>query len=120
MTIVISICPVPDEVIEVGPKAVPASDQVIIVIRSPIRIPTAISPNGDGANDVWIVSGLETYSEFLVLVYNRYGNEVHKQQNSFDPWNGDRNGHAMPAGTYYYVVEVSGAGKYSGNLSIIR
>ena len=69
-----------------------ASDQVIIVIRSPIRIPTAISPNGDGSNDIWIVSGLENYSKFLVLVYNRYGIEVHKQQNSFDPWNGDRNG----------------------------
>jgi gliding motility-associated-like protein len=96
------------------------SSLVRFIIKPRIWIPTAISPNGDEANEKWYIKGLEDYDEYTINVYNRYGSKVHQQKFPYLPWDGRRNGEPMPVGTYYFVVEVPTLGNYSGTLVIYR
>jgi hypothetical protein len=39
----------------------------------------------------------------------------------FSDWDGSFNGHALPAGTYYYIIRISGLTEpFKGPLTIIR
>ncbi len=90
----------------------------------PLTIPTAISPNSDGANDVWEIEGIDCYDIDMVRVYNRYGNLIYESTDYITPWDGNRNGEPMPVAVYYYVVEVSIEGQkpstFTGPLTIMR
>ena len=43
-------------------------------------IPTAITPNGDGVNDVWNIEKLEAYTQSEVEIYDRWGTLVWKSE----------------------------------------
>ncbi len=66
-------------------------------------IPKGISPNGDGLNDTWDLSG---YNVKKVEIFNRYGAKVYSKSSYTDEWRGqsDKNSE-LPDGTYYYIVE---------------
>ncbi|WP_366186111.1 gliding motility-associated C-terminal domain-containing protein [Flavobacterium ovatum] len=74
----------------------------------------AVSPNGDGDNDVFYVRGLECYPENTVQIYNRWGVLVfeREQYNNTDrAFKGISEGRVtvsqsseLPTGTYYYIV----------------
>ncbi len=100
------------------------SDDVTIIVRGPVWVPTAFSPgNDDGNNDYWVPQGLDGWEDWTVRVYNRWGSLVHEQEydgNPFVPWDGIRNGEPMPVGTYYFVVDVPGAGTFTGPLTLMR
>ncbi len=67
------------------------------------EIPKGISPNNDGDNDVWDLSG---YDIRKVEIFNRYGTKVYSKANYSDEWFGQSdNGNELPDGTYYYVIE---------------
>jgi gliding motility-associated-like protein/uncharacterized repeat protein (TIGR01451 family) len=65
-----------------------------------IDIPNAFSPNNDGINDVWEIPELEGYPDNELTVINRWGNEVYKQQNYRNDWEGK----GLSAGTYFYIL----------------
>lgn len=73
------------------------------IIESPVAMPNAFSPNGDGKNDVFkpvMTSDIARVKTFHI--YNRYGELVY---NGADGWDGTYRNQAQPAGTYiYYVV----------------
>jgi gliding motility-associated-like protein len=66
-------------------------------------IPKGVSPNGDGLNDTWDLSG---YNVKKVEIFNRYGAKVYSKSSYTNEWRGqsDKNSE-LPDGTYYYVVE---------------
>ncbi|MCD8518725.1 MAG: gliding motility-associated C-terminal domain-containing protein [Flavobacterium sp.] len=67
------------------------------------EIPKGISPNNDGDNDVWDLSG---YDIRKVEIFNRYGTKVYSKANYSNEWFGQSdNGNELPDGTYYYVIE---------------
>ncbi len=68
-------------------------------------IPKGISPNGDGKNDSFDISGMNASK---VSIFNRYGKEVYSQVNYTNQWHGQGAGGDVPSGTYYYVVEMPG------------
>ena len=52
-------------------------------------IPNAISPNGDGFNDLWIIEGLELYPNVELRIFDRWGSRVFHSGNAADnPWDG--------------------------------
>jgi gliding motility-associated-like protein len=80
-------------------------DAVVIVIPVCVKVMNAFTPNGDGINDLWkVTDGGSCTSQVQVAVYNRYGNEVYKNANYNNDWNGQYNSKPLADGTYYYKV----------------
>jgi gliding motility-associated-like protein len=70
----------------------------------PCTIPKGISPNNDGDNDVWDLSGLNVQK---AQIFNRYGVEVYSRSNYTNEWDGRTNsGDELPTATYYYVLSL--------------
>jgi gliding motility-associated-like protein len=79
-------------------------DSAWVIIRvSDCEIPNAISPNGDGINDVFEVPCVTGDVEFRV--YNRWGIEVYRNDRYLNDWDGRYKGSPLPDGTYYYVLK---------------
>lgn len=85
-----------------------------------IHIPNAFTPNGDGINDTWIISGLEGDISTVVRVYNRYGTLIFQSKGYSIPWDGTYNGKKVPGGTYYYIINAKANNQIlSGPVTII-
>ncbi|UKN02367.1 gliding motility-associated C-terminal domain-containing protein [Paracrocinitomix mangrovi] len=84
----------------------------------------AFSPNSDGVNDFWEIEGIEGFPENTVTVFNRWGDVIISfvnYNNNDVIWNGEnKNGKILPAGTYYYVVEVGGSQNQAGWVQIVK
>lgn len=84
------------------------------------NIPNAISPNGDGVNDTWKISGLENYPGTEVYLYDRQGAIVYKEIMKKKPfkWDGKYDSQPMATGNYWYTIKVSDGRIYNGWLLI--
>jgi len=90
----------------------------IDIYDGPVWIPEAISVNGDGHNDTFVIRGLEAYPNTSLMIYTRAGQLIYKS----DDYNNDWDGHALnsslsdgitlPVGTYYYVLHLGGTNRY--------
>ena len=69
-------------------------------------IADALTPNGDGINDRWVVGGLEFYPQSEVEVFNRWGQLIFRSKPGTTWWDGTYNGALLPASDYYYVISV--------------
>ena len=71
-------------------------------------ISNVFTPNADGSNDTWKISGLENYPGSQIQVFDRFGDVVFQSitNGSFE-WNGYSNSRVLPTGNYWYVVKVS-------------
>ena len=102
-----------------------ASATVIInIISNVLVIPNAISPNGDGINDTWIIPGLLDREQRKMTVINRWGDVVYRSDSYNNDWDGTNstNGKPLPEGTYYYFLEadVAAGESFKGSITIIR
>ena len=71
-------------------------------------IPNAISPNGDGKNDVWKLEFLKLlYPNAEVDIFSRWGEQLFSSKGYSDPWDGTFKGQLLPVGTYYYVINLN-------------
>ena len=66
--------------------------------------PKFFTPNADGANDTWNVKGIETLSNAVVFVFDRYG-KLLAQLDSNSEWDGTYNGKSMPSSDYWFKIE---------------
>lgn len=82
-----------------------------------VAIPNMFSPNGDGANDVWEISGLEEKNA-TVTVFDRNGQAVFQSQGYNIPWDGSYNGRLVPVGAYYYLIIVDDQ-QYRGPVTVL-
>ncbi|SDT66921.1 gliding motility-associated C-terminal domain-containing protein [Mucilaginibacter mallensis] len=97
------------------------SSKVFVRVYQHVEIPNTFSPNNDGINDLWNIAALSTYPESLLQVFNRYGTQVFQSIGYSKPWDGKYNGRVLPAGTYYYVIDLkNNTPKISGWVVIVR
>jgi gliding motility-associated-like protein len=69
-------------------------------------IPNVFTPNGDGFNDVLVISGLRSGSS--LIIYDRTGNEVFISDHYEQDWDGrNKEGRDVPPGTYWYILSPS-------------
>jgi gliding motility-associated-like protein len=68
-------------------------------------ITNAITPNGDGANDTWILGGLEFFPDANIEVFNRWGQQVFQSTGYAAPWDGQYRGQLLPVADYYFIIE---------------
>jgi gliding motility-associated-like protein len=91
-----------------------------------VLIPTGFTPNNDGVNDEFKLSGLtlNPLNECYIVVYNRWGQKVFETNNVTKGWDGTFNGLLQDAGAYAYVVKITCRGGMSleekGNVTLIR
>lgn len=98
------------------------SENVNVVVDKDysLNVNNLFSPNGDGVNDVWDI-GVSLYSDNEVVIYNRWGVEVFRQQNYEDNWDAIFKGEPLPEGAYYYMIKFENSDKvYSGSVTILR
>ena len=71
------------------------------------------TPNGDGANDSFFIENLRSYTNFNLLIYNRWGKLVWEGNINSPDWDGKSNQSGiiskgdLPEGTYYYVLNLN-------------
>ncbi len=88
------------------------SDFAILTEDCPPFIPEGFSPNNDGINDVFEISGLlNIFFNHEIFIYSREGNLIFKGNNETGFWNGNANKGLLydgpvPAGLYYYVLNL--------------
>ncbi len=101
----------------------------LATIRPELELPddlviyNALTPNGDGRNDILLIDGLERYPNNVVRIFNRNGIEVfsargyNNQDKVFRGFSSGRmtiNGSTqLPAGTYFYILEYEFPGSAS-------
>jgi gliding motility-associated-like protein len=99
-------------------------DSVFVEAVPVLEIPDGISPNGDGKNDTWILQFVEDFPNLEVSVYNRWGELLFYDYNSYPkPWDGKFNGEELPVGSYYYVINLHDElypEPFTGPLTIMR
>ena len=81
-----------------------ATVTILIICRDSLFVWNALSPNGDGKNDVLVIEGLQNYPNHTLCIYNRWGNEVYKTTNYNNDWSGTWNGKGLPDGVYFYFL----------------
>ncbi len=86
-------------------------------------IPTIITPNNDNINDRFEIPCLSTgkFPTNEVAIFNQWGDEVYRSAPYQNDWQGTYNGEDLPAGTYFFVVDLGNGEKpTSGFLQIER
>ncbi len=98
------------------------TDEVIVDLFAFI-IPNGFSPNGDGINDFFVISGVMDYPNELIII-SRQGTQVFKVKNYQNDWDGKySSGDDVPDDTYYYILYYTKDGtryQHSGWLIIKR
>jgi gliding motility-associated-like protein len=82
------------------------TSSIFIRVYQKITIPNTFTPNNDNNNDTWEINALITYPNCSMLVFNRYGQAVFKSTGYAKPWDGTYEGKPVPAGAYYYVLDL--------------
>ncbi|TWJ03239.1 gliding motility-associated-like protein [Mucilaginibacter frigoritolerans] len=97
-----------------------ATADVFIRVYKEITIPNTFTPNGDGINDTWDITALDTYPESVTQIFDRYGSLVFASTGYSKAWNGTYNNKNVPVGTYYYLIDLKNGHKYSGWVLVVR
>lgn len=86
-----------------------------------IKPANAFSPNGDGANDTWLIEYLDTYPDVTVQIFTRQGIRIFYSKGYTNPFDGNFKNEALPVGTYYYIINPNNKKKsITGSLTILR
>lgn len=74
-----------------------------------VEMPSGFTPNGDGANDTFIIHGLESFARNRFQVMNRWGGMVLDIPNYRNDWDGtNMNGEPLANGTYFVLLTLNG------------
>jgi len=86
-------------------------------------IPNAFSPNNDGYNDNFSISGTGIIKAEMVI-FNRWGEKLFQSEGDRQKWDGKYKGEVVENGVYYYSIKVvtytSEILYYHGTLHVLR
>jgi gliding motility-associated-like protein len=88
-----------------------------------VIIPSVFTPNIDGHNDQFNISGVGITAIYY-KIYNRWGEMIFETNQLNEGWNGrTTSGTEVPEGTYFYIATVTttnGEESYHGSITLIR
>jgi len=70
-----------------------------------INYPKFFTPNEDGYNNTWNISGLQEQLNAKIFIFDRYGKLLKQINPAGDGWNGTFNGRPLPADDYWFSVD---------------
>jgi gliding motility-associated-like protein len=80
------------------------NQEVWVFDKSEVYVPTAFSPNGDGANDVLLPFYINIAKLNYFRIYDRWGKLIFETNNLTESWNGLVNGKQAPLETYAWTI----------------
>ncbi len=85
------------------------TDSVVVPINPIACIDpvNCFTPNGDQVNDTWVIDNMALYPELSLTIFNKWGNLVFEQNGTYSPWDGTYDSRELPAGTYYYIINLN-------------
>lgn len=71
-----------------------------------LDVPDILTPNDDGFNDTWEISGLERFPDSMIRIYDRFGKLLVEYPASDPGWDGRYLNKPVPSDAYWYVIEI--------------
>ncbi len=102
-----------------------ASDTIVITPCQSLIIPNVFTPNNDGINDVFRITGA-SFNTYDLKIFSRWGNLIFETQNASIGWNGDSKNSKCPDGVYYFTLDYteknnpSDQKKVNGSVTLLR
>ena len=96
-------------------------DSIYVVVG--VKAYEYITPNDDDKNDEWHPLDIESYPDAYLQVFNRWGGLVWSSQGGedYEAWDGTNKGKDLPAGTYYYIIDLdTGDAPQTGPITILK
>ncbi|MBG6061328.1 gliding motility-associated-like protein [Flavobacterium sp. CG_9.1] len=88
-----------------------------------ISSPKFFTPNGDGFNDTWNITGIPNSENLKLYVFDRYGKLLKQLFPNGSGWDGTFNGYPLPADDYWFTItytEDNIAKEYKSHFSLKR
>ncbi|MCP4442229.1 MAG: gliding motility-associated C-terminal domain-containing protein [Aureispira sp.] len=98
-------------------------DTVLVEVEpvTEVLVPNVLTPNNDGKNDTWYIKNIDLFDTRSVKIVNRWGDIVFEAKVYQNNFNGEFAGGKLPAGTYYYILDLGeDLGIHKGPVTIIR
>ncbi|PNQ73414.1 hypothetical protein C1T31_07845 [Hanstruepera neustonica] len=76
------------------------SDTVLVM-----DYPLFFTPNNDGDNDTWQISGISSQMDAKIYIFDRYGKLLKQLSPSSPGWDGTLNGYPLPSSDYWFTVD---------------
>lgn len=85
------------------------------------NVPNVITPNGDGANDQWVIpNSYSNKNDVTVTIYNTNGEELFNQTNYQNNWPGSTMTFQKQNMVFYYVIKNANETLKQGTITVIR
>ncbi|HCC70282.1 MAG TPA: hypothetical protein DEQ09_03905 [Bacteroidales bacterium] len=99
----------------------PVATDFVSIIVNDLLVPTLITPNLDGKNDYFVLQGIESMGKTELIIFDRRGALVYKNDNYDNSWDGvDQKGNQLPEGTYFVSIRPANGQAYNGYIVIQR
>jgi gliding motility-associated-like protein len=99
----------------------PESHDTVMIIVHELVIKTLITPNMDGRNDYFVLDGLSSRDKPELVIFDRRGVQIYKNENYDNQWNGiDYKGNPLPDDTYFCIIKTVEGRKITGYIVIRR
>ncbi|SFQ09243.1 gliding motility-associated C-terminal domain-containing protein [Flavobacterium akiainvivens] len=89
---------------------------------SVLAIPKFFTPNGDGINDYWHITGINgrDFNNSKIFIFDRYGKLLSDVKATGPGWDGRYNGHDMPSTDYWFLLNLEDGRTIRGHFSMVR
>ncbi|WP_417289818.1 T9SS type B sorting domain-containing protein [Corallibacter sp.] len=67
--------------------------------------PLFFTPNNDGDNDTWQISGIDNQPDAKIYIFDRYGKLLKQLNPTGSGWDGTLNGKPLPSSDYWFTIE---------------
>lgn len=88
-----------------------------------IDYPNYFTPNGDGVNDYWTIVGINSFENWKISIFDRYGKLLTQLSSTNLIWDGTFNGYKLPATDYWFVIDYQENNikkTFKSNFSLLR
>jgi gliding motility-associated-like protein len=89
---------------------------------SVLGFPKFFTPNGDGVNDYWQITGVSDLfqPDAFISIYDRYGAFVAQISPGSSGWNGTANSQILPASDYWFRINLKDGREFKGHFTLKR
>lgn len=82
--------------------------------------PRMLTPNNDGYHDTWHITGLESYPDAVLHIYDRYGKLLKSLTGASEGWDGTYNGAPLASNDYWFTLMIDGRKQIRGHFTLKR